>query len=506
MNEETISAIATAAGAAGVSIIRLSGEDSIAIAEKNFRKLEHLDGEKIFASEGEILNEETISAIATATGAAGVGIIRLSGEDSIVIAEKIFDRLLTQVRHGKIIFGHVKNFSGAIIDEAIALVMRAPKSYTRENVVELQCHGGSVVLREVLKLTWEAGARPAERGEFTKRAFLNGRLDLTQAQAVLDVIQAKTSAALTVAQNQLAGKTSKTIGEIRRAILNSVAHIEATIDFPEDDLDAVTLTAVSKNISAQIFKLNELLKNQAEGKILREGLETAIIGKPNVGKSSLLNFFAKTERAIVTDIPGTTRDSLEEFVNVGGIPLKIIDTAGIRNSGDAVEKIGIARAKECAARAELILALFDGSRPLDDEDEEIFKLLTDRNALILLTKTDLPHVTTADLLAKKFPAARVIEISLKSEAGTDELLKAITERVGVIDFEMSFVRDEREANLLREAVKHLHEAQETIQLNVGLDFVSIDLRAALECLSEVTGESVGEDVLNEIFSKFCVGK
>ncbi|MBQ6005441.1 MAG: tRNA uridine-5-carboxymethylaminomethyl(34) synthesis GTPase MnmE [Selenomonadaceae bacterium] len=447
---------------------------------------------------------ETISAIATAAGVAGVGIIRLSGSDSIAIAEKIFDRPLTGDR--KIIFGHVKNFSGEVVDEAIALVMRAPKSYTRENVVELQCHGGSVVLREVLRLTYEAGARPAQRGEFTKRAFLNGRLDLTQAQAVLDVIQAKTSAALTVAQNQLAGKTSMAIREIRQAILNSAAHIEATIDFPEDDLDAVILAEVDKNISAQIKKLDGLLKNQAAGKILREGLETAIIGKPNVGKSSLLNFFAKTERAIVTDIPGTTRDSIEEFVNIGGIPLKIIDTAGIRNSGDAVEKIGIERARDCAQNAELILALFDSSRPLDDEDEEIFKLLPNRDALILLTKIDLPQVTFAADIAKKIPAAQVIELSLKSGAGTDKLLNAITERVGVIDFEMSFVRDEREADLLRRAANHLHEAQETVRLNIGIDFVSIDLRAALECLSELTGEAVGEDVIDEIFSKFCIGK
>ena len=448
--------------------------------------------------------EDTISAIATAAGAAGVGIIRLSGEDAIAIAEKIFDRPLAEDR--KVIFGHVKNFSGEIVDEAIALVMRAPKSYTRENVVELQCHGGGVVLREVLRLTLEAGARPAERGEFTKRAFLNGRIDLTQAQAVLDVIQAKTAAALTVAQNQLAGKSSKTIHQIRQAILNSAAHIEATIDFPEDDLDDVTLAEVDKNISAQIAKLDELLRNQTAGRILREGLETAIIGKPNVGKSSLLNFFAKTERAIVTDIPGTTRDSIEEFVNVGGIPLKIIDTAGIRASGDAVERIGIARARDCAKRAELILALFDSSRPLDDEDEEIFSLLHDRDALILLTKIDLPQVTTAELLAKKIPAAKVLELSLRSGEGCDKLLSAITEHVGAIDFEMSFVRDEREADLLRRAVKHLHEAQETIQAGVGIDFVSIDLRGALECLSELTGEAVGEDVLNEIFSKFCIGK
>ncbi len=448
-------------------------------------------------------NGETISAIATAAGAAGVGIVRLSGAEAIAIAQKIFDKPLSGDR--KVIFGHVKNFSGEVVDEAIALVMRAPKSYTKENVVELQCHGGVVVLREVLKLTFEAGARPAERGEFTKRAFLNGRIDLTQAQAVLDVIQAKTSAALSIAQNQLAGKTSKEIREIRQAILNSAAHIEATIDFPEDDLDAVTLNAVDKNISAQIERLEKFLANQAAGKILREGLETAIIGKPNVGKSSLLNFFAKTDRAIVTDIPGTTRDQIEEFVNVGGIPLKIIDTAGIRNSNDAVEQIGIARAKDCAQRAELILALFDGSRPLDTEDDEIFKLLPNRDAIILLTKSDLPQVTPVALIAEKIPAL-VIEISLKSGAGTDELLNAITERVGKIDFEMSFVRDEREANLLRRAVKYLREAQETIQAGVGIDFVSIDLRAALEALSELTGEAVSEDVISEIFSKFCVGK
>ena len=454
--------------------------------------------------------EETISAIATAAGNAGVGIVRLSGVDALAVADKIFcaanGKSLTQAEHGKIIFGHVKNFSGEIVDEVICLVMRAPKSYTREDVVELQCHGGSIVLREVLRLTYAAGARPAERGEFTKRAFLNGRIDLTQAQAVLDVIQAKTSAALNVAQNQLAGRTSKSIGEIRRAILNSLAHIEATIDFPEEDLDAVALTAVDENIAAQIDKLNELLKNQSAGKILREGLETAIIGKPNVGKSSLLNFFAKTDRAIVTDIPGTTRDSIEEFVNVGGVPLKIIDTAGIRASGDAVEKIGIARAKVCAQNAELILALFDSSRPLDAEDEEIFKLLPNRDAIIVLTKIDLSRVTTAAQIAAKIPAAQIVEVSLKSGAGTEKLLSTITERVGTIDFEMSFVRDEREANLLRQAVKHLLDAQETIRLNIGIDFVSIDLRGALECLSSLTGEVVSEDVLNEIFSKFCIGK
>jgi len=239
---------------------------------------------------------------------------------------------------------------------------------------------------------------------------------------------------------------------------------------------------------------------------LREGLNTAIIGKPNVGKSSLLNFFAKENRAIVTDIPGTTRDNIEEFVNVAGIPLKIVDTAGIRNSNDKVEQIGIARAKNCAQNAEFILALFDSSRFLDSEDQEIFNIIQNRDAIIILTKIDLPQVTFAKNIPKNFPAAQIIEISLKNGTGTDKLLAAIANRVGNINFEMNFVRNEREANILRQTISHLHEAQETIRKNVGIDFVSIDLRAALENLSQLTGESVSDDVINEIFSKFCVGK
>ena len=375
---------------------------------------------------------ETISAIATATGAAGIGIIRLSGVDSIEIADKIFcaadHKKLCDVDDRKIIFGHVKNLDGTIIDEAVVLVMRAPKSYTKENVVEIQCHGGIEVLREILNATFTAGARPAERGEFTKRAFLNGRIDLSQAQAVLDVIQAKTSAALNIAQNRLSGKTSKKIRAIRQKILNVLAHIDALIDFPEDDIDDVILNEIDNDIVAQIDELNNFLKNYRQGKILREGLSTAIIGKPNVGKSSLLNYLTDSDRAIVTEIPGTTRDSIEEFINVGGVPLKIIDTAGIRNSGDAVEKIGIDRARELSQTAELVLALFDGSRPLDDEDAEIFKLLKPDSSIILLTKADLPQVDV-DIDAEK-----IIHISTKTGAGIDELLAAVTNKVGTIDF------------------------------------------------------------------------
>ena len=462
---------------------------------------------KIFIADwkGDNLKQnETISAIATAQGAAGVGIVRLSGVDSIDIADKIFTaanhQKLCDADDRKIIFGYIKNFDGKIIDEVIILLMRAPKSYTKENVVEIQCHGGSEVLREILNLTFKAGARPAERGEFTKRAFLNGRIDLSQAQAVLDVIQAKTSAALNIAQNRLNGKTSKKIRDIRQNILNVLAHIDALIDFPEDEIDEIILQELDEKISAQIDELKNFLKNQRQGKILREGLSTAIIGKPNVGKSSLLNFLTDSDRAIVTEIPGTTRDSIEEFINIGGIPLKIIDTAGIRNSRDEVEKIGINRARDVAANAELILALFDGSKNLTDEDSEIFKLIKPDSSIILLTKSDLPQVDI-DIDAEK-----IIHISTKTGAGIDKLLAEISKKVGTIDVEANFVRDEREADILRRAVKNLESARETIKSNVGIDFVSIDLRAALELFGELTGESVTEDVINEIFSKFCIGK
>ncbi|MBQ9487351.1 MAG: tRNA uridine-5-carboxymethylaminomethyl(34) synthesis GTPase MnmE [Selenomonadaceae bacterium] len=460
---------------------------------------------------------ETISAIATAAGAAGIGVIRLSGATAIDVADKIFcaanHKKLRDVDAGKIVFGHVKNFNGEIVDEVIVLVMCAPKSYTKEDVVEIQCHGGSEVLREILNLTFQAGARPAERGEFTKRAFLNGRIDLSQAQAVLDVIQAKTSAALNIAQNRLSGKTSKKIRDIRQNILNVLAHIDALIDFPEDDIDDVVLNEMDEKISAQIDELEKFLKNRRQGKILREGLSTAIIGKPNVGKSSLLNFLTDSDRAIVTEIPGTTRDSSEEFINVGGVPLKIIDTAGIRNSGDVVEQIGIDRARDVAANAELVLALFDGSRPLTDEDAEIFKLLKPAASIILLTKSDLPQVSL-QLGAKNYRSIdpsiyrsiKVIHISTKTGAGIDELLAEISKMVGVIDAESTFVRDEREADILRRAVDNLKSARETIKSDVGIDFVSIDLRAALELFGEITGETVTDDVINEIFSKFCIGK
>ena len=445
--------------------------------------------------------EETISAISTAVGEGGIGIIRLSGRTAIEVGDQIFrsfnGRKLVDVDDRKMILGHVVDGSARIIDEAMAVVMRSPHSYTCEDVVEFHCHGGSTVMRRVLSRTLEAGARLAERGEFTKRAFLNGRLDLSQAQSVLDIIQSKTEAALDIAERRLAG--SNELKELRQKIVDADAHIEAVIDFPEDDLEGVELEKIDRTLANVIGRLDEMLATETGGRIMREGLRTAIIGKPNVGKSSLLNYLLKSERAIVTDIPGTTRDSIEEFADIDGVPLRIIDTAGIRASGDAVERIGIERARTHAQQAELILALIDGSKALTAEDEEIFSLIKGRNAIILITKSDLPRVVELD---KNF-----IPISIKNGDGIKELKRLIVERAGLpSNKELNMVRDAREAEALRRAKRHLTEARDTIRMNIGIDFVSIDLRSALTALGELTGESVSDAVIDEIFSKFCIGK
>lgn len=399
---------------------------------------------------------------------------------------------------------------GQVVDEALALVMLAPHSYTVEDVVELQCHGGLMTLRKTLELTWKAGARPAERGEFTKRAFLNGRLDLSEAQAVMDIIQARTETSLTMAAGHLTGHFSKGIHAMRHEILGMIAHIEAAIDFPEDEVDDVLTYDIQKNVVEIRNKIAGLLQTAHAGRILRDGLLTAIIGKPNVGKSSLLNSLLREERAIVTDVPGTTRDSIEEYADVGGIPLRIIDTAGIRATDDVVERIGVEKARSYVKEAALILALFDASRPLDSEDEEILKLLRGRDAILLLNKDDLTPVVTAEMLQKHVKKeVPVITISTRTQDGLAALTKAITAKVYAgtqAGQEGTFVTDARQAEVLRQADEHLAAAIRTIEADMGLDFISIDLRSAWEKLGELTGETVGEDIINEIFSKFCIGK
>ena len=448
--------------------------------------------------------EDTISAISTAVGNAGIGVIRLSGKNSIDIADKIFSgkKTLQSAADREIFFGHILDTGGDILDEVIVLVMRAPKSYTCENVVEIQCHGGQAVLRNILRRTFEAGARPAERGEFTKRAYLNGRLDISQAQAVMDVIQAKTSTALKVAQTQLAGKSAEKFQELRQNILELVAHIEALIDFPEDEIDDIFEHEIISQIDLLLEKISQLLDNQAKGKILREGLETVIVGKPNVGKSSLLNFLTDSERAIVTEIPGTTRDTIEEFINVEGVPVKIIDTAGIRNSENLVEKIGIDKTKNLIDKAQLVLALFDSSKNLSQEDFEIFDLIKNKNTIILLTKNDLPQ-KISDAEIKNFSDKKIISISAKTGDGLKSLEQNIFEFVGKIDFENIFIPTEREGEILRRVDKHLRDAKISAENHLGIDFISIDLKGALEVLS---AGNVADDIVEKIFSTFCVGK
>ena len=455
---------------------------------------------------------DTISAIATAQGEGGIGIVRISGEKALAVADNMFlpasgRRILDYPSH-RAVYGRIIDEAGRTVDEAMAIIMKAPHSYTREDVVELQCHGGVMSLRKTLALTYKNGARPAEGGEFTKRAFLNGRLDLSQAQAVMDIITAKTDRSLKMAAGHLTGQFSAQIKECRQEILGQIAHLEAAIDFPEDEVDDVVTTQVSAKVSEVRQKIAVFLKTAGTGRILREGLMTAIVGKPNVGKSSLLNALLQEERAIVTDIPGTTRDSIEEYANVGGVPLRIIDTAGIRATDDVVERIGVEKARQMVSEASLVLALFDGSRPLDSEDEEILALLQGRAAIVLLNKSDLQSVVTADELYSR-AQTEVIELSTKEKSGMEALSRAIQDKVyggQVLADEGSFVSDERQADILRQADEHLAAALTTIEAGMGLDFISIDLRSAWEKLGEITGETVGEDIIDEIFSKFCIGK
>lgn len=455
---------------------------------------------------------DTISAIATAMGEGGVGIVRLSGASAIETAARMFraadGRNLVDASVRELLYGTVVRENGCLVDEALCLVMRAPHSYTREDVVELQCHGGAVSLREVLALTYRHGARAAERGEFTKRAFLNGRLDLAEAQAVMDVVRAKTEKGLEMAAGHLAGHFSQRIRSMREDILALLAHLEAVIDFPEEGVDEVVIEEVREKVSKIRASLLRILQTAHTGRILRDGLETAIVGKPNVGKSSLLNALLREDRAIVTDIPGTTRDTIEEYADIGGVPLKIIDTAGIRSTEDAVERIGVEKARAHVKSAALVLALFDGSRPFEQEDEEILSLLEGKEALLVVTKSDLARVLDADRLGRLagFP---LVEITTKEEEGLSPLVDAILRKVYDGEDrsgEGAFVADLRTKNLLEEAEGHIAAAISTMDQGLGLDFISIDLRSSLEKLGEITGETAGDDVLDEIFSRFCVGK
>ncbi len=461
-----------------------------------------------------MLVEETISAVATATGEGGIGIIRVSGTLAISIVDKIFKGIkvksIEDIASQKMTYGHIIDPENQkTVDEVMVVIMRSPRSYTREDVVEIHCHGGVVPLKTILELTTRYGARLAEPGEFTKRAFINGRIDLTQAEAVIDIIRAKTDASLRMAVGHLSGTLSEDIRKMRDKILAMIANLEATIDFPEEDIEELTVQEIKIAVDEVLADIHVLLATKETGRILRDGLETVIIGKPNVGKSSLLNALLKEKRAIVTDVPGTTRDSIEEFVNIRGIPLKIIDTAGIRATEDIVEKIGVEKARNFMTTADLILVLLDASIPLSEEDREVLQLLSGREAVVLINKSDLPIALDVEEVYSYISHQKVIKISVMENSGLQELEQMILDMVysgQVEQKEGAFINNIRQANLLEAAKTHLVATLLTIEQMMPPDCIVIDLRDAWEKLGEITGDTVGEDIIDQIFTKFCIGK
>lgn len=457
------------------------------------------------------MQTDTIAAIATAMSNSGIGIVRLSGEEAVSIVDKLFvmpnHKKLADMPTHTIHYGHIKD-GDEVIDEVMVLLMRGPKSYTREDTVEIDCHGGVYVVKRVLETVLKHGARPAEPGEFTKRAFLNGRIDLSQAESVIDIIHSKNEFALKSSLSQLSGVVSNKIKEIRAMILHEIAFIETALDDPEH----ISIDGYSENLAVivkdAIDKVQVLLKNSDNGKLLKEGISTVIVGKPNAGKSSLLNTLVGEERAIVTDIAGTTRDVLEEQINLNGIILNVIDTAGIRETDDVVEKIGVNKAKKYLEQADLIIYVVDTSTKLDENDFEIMEMLKERQAIILLNKSDLtPLTTVADI--SKHVDKKMIQISAKEQSGMDEFEECIKEMffTGEVSFnDEVYITNIRHKNSLQEVLKSLQLVLRSIEDDMPEDFYSIDLMNAYEELGRIIGEAVEDDLVNEIFSKFCTGK
>ena len=453
----------------------------------------------------------TIAAISTAPGNAGIGIIRLSGDDCFKILQKIFKpKNKGEIKGYTIKYGNiVKSENDEIIDEVLVSYFVAPKSYTKENMCEINSHGGIVVENQILEECLKNGAVLAEPGEFTKRAFMNGRIDLSQAEAVIDIINSKTEKEMMVAQRHLEGSLPKKIKDIQGEILNLMADIEASIDYPEYDIEETTNKKINDTLNSVEEKLLKLKNSFENGKILKEGIKTAIIGKPNVGKSSLLNLILGENRAIVSDIEGTTRDTIEEYINIKGIPLKIVDTAGIRKTNDEVEKIGVERSINNISNAELIIALFDDSRTFDDQDQKILDLIEGKKTIILINKIDLgKNLIKENEKLKKFKN-NIIEFSTINETGLDKLYNQIEElfKLNELDCENTeIITNNRHKQQILYALEDVAKGRESLETHMPVDITAICLKDILERLAEITGENVSEDIINEIFKKFCLGK
>ncbi|EGL83643.1 tRNA modification GTPase mnmE [Caldalkalibacillus thermarum TA2.A1] len=455
---------------------------------------------------------DTIAAIATPMGEGGIAIVRVSGPEAIAVVDKLYRgrKKLSTVDSHTIHYGHlVDPQTGERIEEVLVTVMRAPRTYTREDVVEVNCHGGLVSVRRVLNYILKYGARLAEPGEFTKRAFLNGRIDLSQAEAVIDLIRAKTDRAMKNAMKQVEGRLSKLIKRLRQELIETLAHIEVTIDYPEHDVEEVTQQFLREKCEQVKKEIEHLLATAEQGKILREGLKTAIIGRPNVGKSSLLNALAHENRAIVTDIPGTTRDVLEEYVNVRGVPLQLIDTAGIRETEDVVERIGVERSRQVLKEADLILLVLNIAEPFTEEDQALLDLVKDMKTILIVNKTDLEPKLDTDQLKERYPHLPLIKMSIKEEKGLDELEQAIADLYFKGDIEagdMTYVSNSRHIALLNEAKQSIEDALAALEMGLPVDVVQIDIRKAWEKLGEIIGDNVSESLIDQLFSQFCLGK
>ncbi|ESA55040.1 TPA: tRNA uridine-5-carboxymethylaminomethyl(34) synthesis GTPase MnmE [Streptococcus pyogenes] len=451
---------------------------------------------------------DTITAISTPLGEGAIGIVRLSGTDALAIAQSVFKgKNLEQVASHTINYGYIIDpKTGTIIDEVMVSVMLAPKTFTRENVVEINTHGGIAVTNEILQLLIRQGARMAEPGEFTKRAFLNGRVDLTQAEAVMDIIRAKTDKAMTIAVKQLDGSLSQLINDTRQEILNTLAQVEVNIDYPEyDDVEEMTTALLREKTQEFQSLLENLLRTAKRGKILREGLSTAIIGRPNVGKSSLLNNLLREDKAIVTDIAGTTRDVIEEYVNIKGVPLKLVDTAGIRETDDLVEQIGVERSKKALQEADLVLLVLNASEKLTDQDRALLNLSQDSNRIILLNKTDLEQKIELEQLPDDY-----IPISVLTNQNInlieDRINQLFFDNAGLVEQDATYLSNARHISLIEKAVQSLEAVNDGLALGMPVDLLQVDLTRTWEILGEITGDAAPDELITQLFSQFCLGK